>query len=93
MSKLEIVISGTAGSGKTTIAKIVADALAARGFKPTIEDQEKLSVYGLVHFSERQEQRIRSLTAKNPSVQIRVEGQIPQGFPRGSLNVLGGKPD
>ena len=71
MSKLKIIIEGTAGSGKTTVAKIVSDALAAWGFKPTVQDQEPL----LPSFSERQEKRIRSLVAKNPSVQIRVIGR------------------
>ena len=71
MGQVKIAISGTAGSGKTTIAKIVADALTAKGFRPTIDDQEPMPP----NFSERQEQRIRALIAKNPSVQIRVVGR------------------
>jgi len=69
-AQVTITVSGRTGSGRSTIAKVIADALAARGFKPVVEDDDPPP-------PAMEEASIRSIIQSSPEIPIRIARAAP----------------
>ena len=47
MKHLSIMVAGTTGSGKTTVANLIRDALAEHGIRATVRDDHRTAYHGV----------------------------------------------
>ena len=66
-TNLFITVNGHAGTGKSTITKIIKDALEEMGFEVNVENEDSY----IIDFSMHQEERIKSIKEKFPKLTIK----------------------
>lgn len=71
---MRITITGFAGEGKTTLARLIQYALADEGFDADVVDDERL--FGVQEF----EVRLEAVLAKRPPIEIVTQAVLrPRG--------------
>jgi thymidylate kinase len=73
---IKIVISGTTGSGKTTVALEVMQALKRAGFKPVLKDQDGDPT---PLYASTQSARVRALASDGLKIEVSTV-QTPRRF-------------
>jgi Flp pilus assembly CpaF family ATPase len=68
MKKVNVVIAGTTGAGKTTLVKLVADFLTSEGFQVEVAFKDKMDIQNEILTSEEMTERKNEVKKKSKIV-------------------------